>query len=227
MSKKNVLWQSIEKIDDKYIEEAYMYRKTKHIKNKVISNVAIAAAMLFVAFTVSIYVLEDSDESSSNNVAIEETIYVTQKILQTYEESINSLEELEGDAVLIVRGKRVDEDTEGTKSTLSKFVINEIYKDEKGGYCEGDIITICEDEYYEENTVICHINGYDMMVAECQYLLILSIYDMEQEIYYGGNYGTISLENDGRYTEEYMGELNFNIEKYTYIWDLAKQKYIK
>lgn len=223
MNGDNKLKQSIEKIDEKYIEEAYLYKGTRKIKT-LFEKVTFAVAAAAVILLIVVCVVGNNDDTVKHEVISAKEVY--------YE----SLEELEEHSVLVVRGVRQNGEkpvvnmVNGTPTTvysLSEFEITEIYEDKTGIYKVGDVITIYENAAYVESlNIIEHVAGYDMMVSGCEYLLFLNVaIEGSKPIYIAGNYGTVSLEEDGRYSM--IAELGGDVKEYKKIWDEAKEKYIK
>ncbi|MCM1283317.1 MAG: hypothetical protein NC180_07245 [Muribaculaceae bacterium] len=161
--------------------------------------------------------------------------YISAKTL-----SYDSLEQMEEDSDLIVRGIRLDkEENEIQRENglvisaycFSDFWVTDIYKKkEDEDIQEGAAITILENEAYDEEAdVVYHVSGYNKMIAGDEYLLFLHEAEYEETKYYvaaGVNYGTVSLQADKR-TESYTSEtgelVNFSI--YEEIWQAAKEKY--
>ncbi len=153
-----------------------------------------------------------------------------------------TLEEMDEYATVIVKATRL----EGEKAVLAKqdgyitsgysystVKITEIYKDISGQLQAGDEITLLENEVYdEEENIVYHIAGYNMMVPEEEYLLFLTKNTANGSDYYvsaGVNYGTVSLGEDGRTIQrkDSRGNAVSEFSAYTEIWEAAKEKYIE
>lgn len=156
--------------------------------------------------------------------------------------SFDSLEDMETFSEVIVRGIRMSGEAPTITSenenmvsgyTFSDFKVTELFKDTSNTLKKDSIITVLENEVYDEkeNTVY-HIAGYNMMVEGKEYLLFLDKDTLDNQDYYvsaGVNYGTISLQKDGRETERLTRDGNTvtDISCYEPIWDAAKEKFIK
>ncbi len=151
----------------------------------------------------------------------------------------HTLQEMEKDCDVIVCVTRLEEERpvvtlmEGhlvSGYTFSQVRVEQIYQDKSGVLTENDTIRILENEVLsKEENVIYHIGGYHMMAAGKQYLLFLNQYtDSDKEFYYvaagGGNFGTVSLEEDDRITR-YQGEETVDTSYFTPIWEAAREKY--
>lgn len=115
--------------------------------------------------------------------------------------------------------------------TFSQVEITQIHKDSTGTLAVGDIITILENEAFdEENNIVYHTAGYNMMVEGKDYLLFLSQHTLSGRTYHvaaGINWGTVSLDNDGRLTSHRSAD-NTSISdfsSFTEIWQAARDKY--
>lgn len=152
---------------------------------------------------------------------------------------ITSLEEMEDTSEVIVKGIRKEGEKPVIKEengnmvsgyTFSDFEITEIYKDTTNELAEGNVITILENEVYsEEENVVYHIAGYNMMEDGKEYLLFLNKASLNKSDYYvsvGVNYGTVSLEKDNRMVQRKTrnGE-EADFSHYEPIWEAAKEKY--
>lgn len=153
-----------------------------------------------------------------------------------------SLEEMEEYCTVIVRATRLEgEETVIAKQdghitsgySYSTVKLTEVYKDTSGQLQVGDEIRLLENEVYdEEENIVYHIAGYNMMVPEEEYLLFLTKNTANEFDYYvsaGVNYGTISLGEDGRMTQrkDTRGNTVSEFSAYTEIWEAAKEKYIE
>lgn len=156
--------------------------------------------------------------------------------------SFDSFNEMEDYSSLIVRGIRQDkEENVITRKggyvisawSFSEFQISDIYKDDSGTVKTGDIITILENEAYdEEDNVVYHVGGYNKMVAGDEYLLFLHEGEYEGKPYYvssGVNFGTISLQEDQRTRQHKtdIGTAGTDFSIFKDIWQEAKEKYIR
>ncbi|MBR0147490.1 MAG: hypothetical protein IJM25_12630 [Eubacterium sp.] len=148
----------------------------------------------------------------------------------------DSLSELEQDADVILRGIRLDQEKArwyGTSGyTLSGVEITGIYKDTTEELSEGRIITVLENEVYDETSnTVYHIGGYNMMVAGKEYLLFLKKDIMTDGTEYyvscGVNYGTVSVTDDGRdISPKYPGGADtYDMSLFRDIWQEALDKY--
>ena len=163
-------------------------------------------------------------------------------VLEAKGMSFDTLTEMEDYSAIIVKGVRLEEQqtvierTDGvvtTVFTLSQFEITEIHKDTTNELEIGDVITILENEAYDETeNLVYHVGGYNMMVPEAEYLMFLNqrYYSKMSLTYYiasGVHYGTVSLEEDGRTASAYARGANeaVNTEYYQDIWQAAKEKY--
>lgn len=153
--------------------------------------------------------------------------------------SFENFEEMEAYSPCIVKGVRLDTEEPVIKTTagyvtaaytLSKFRIDEVCKDSTGTLKKGDIITILENEAYSElENKTYHIADYNMMTAGSSYLLFLVQAEMDGFTYYaasGVNFGTISLEEDGRLNSRTgASRQSAYAAPYEAIWQDAKDKY--
>lgn len=155
--------------------------------------------------------------------------------------SFESLEEMEEFSGVIVRGERQDGETPVivrengmmvSGYTFSDFKVTEIFKDSTNMLEKGSVITILENEIYDdEENEVYHIAGYNMMEEGKEYLLFLKKDTLNGSDYYvaaGVNYGTVSLEEDGRMVQRPArdGEPVTDFSYYEPIWEAAKEKYI-
>lgn len=165
---------------------------------------------------------------------LEEKNVNTEAKLVSYE----NVEEMENDSNFIGKIKRLEGDEEsvinkvnGTATlhfTFTKAEIEEIYKDSSNSLNVGDVITIMENEVYDEDTNIrYHVEGYDMMVPNKEYLFF-GVNDNYNSVNYycaaGVLFGTISLENDGR--NKNLGE-GLDLNWFNDFWQECKDKYKK
>ena len=121
-----------------------------------------------------------------------------------------SVEELEADADLIVRGVKVKQnapvityyDEEPISGyTLSDFCVKEVFKDEGENIQENDTISILENEFTDKNTNITyHVAGYSMMDEKNEYILYLTANTFGNRVAYytplAVNYGITSLGDE-------------------------------
>ena len=149
-----------------------------------------------------------------------------------------SLEEMEKDADVILRGVRLDQgDTVISREggyvygahTLSQVKITGIYKDSSEKLKEGQEITVLEKEAYDAvMDTIYHIDGYRMMTYGGEYLLFLkrNVRGDGTEFYSscGTYYGTVSLTEDGRDSETLIREIT-DPKQVVKIWEEAREKY--
>lgn len=154
--------------------------------------------------------------------------------------SYSSLAELESASDAIIRVTKNDNEipvisrsgeyfTSGF--TFSDVTIKEIYADKSESLKIGDVLRVLENEVYDEQTkTIYHVAGYEKMVPECEYILLVkkNTYT-DGELYYtplGAHYGVVSLEDDGRYSDtENKHSAGFNISLFDSIWDEILHKY--
>lgn len=154
--------------------------------------------------------------------------------------SFSNLSEMEEYAELIVRGVRLEGEESiittanglvASSYSFSQFQITEIHKDASGSLASGDIITILENEAFDATqNVVYHIAGYNMMVEGKEYLLFLTAHTTNGTSYYvsaGVNFGTISLEDDGRNVsaKTRSGDSISDFSSFQSIWQEAKEKY--
>ena len=151
--------------------------------------------------------------------------------------SFESLKEMEEYADVILRAVRLDQEEPVVSGpyTFSQVKISRIYKDTTGQLAEDQEITVLENEVYDvERDTICHVAGYNMMVAGEEYLLFLTHNELPggREYYTacGVNFGTISTTEDGR--DRFYGSGGRKAyEEYLQdpvlkeIWEEAKYKY--
>ena len=158
--------------------------------------------------------------------------------------SFETMEEMEQYADVIICGKRLDEKKDVIDKSedgavysaysYTKVQVEKVFKDTIGDLAKNSEITVLENEAYDQETGITyHVAGYNQMVAGNSYLLFLKRDKLEDgSIYYvscGVNYGTISLEEDGRTKTHMKGETfdGTEFDAYKDIWEKAKNKYIK
>lgn len=154
--------------------------------------------------------------------------------------SFEELQEMEDYSDVIVKGIRTGQEEPViikeneifiSGYTFSKFQISEIYKDNTDTLSTNSVITILENEIYdEEENIVYHIAGYNMMEEGKEYLLFLNKDTLNGSDYYvtaGVNYGTVSLEEDDRMTARSMenGNKITDFSEYEKIWQEAKNKY--
>ena len=154
---------------------------------------------------------------------------------------VSGLADMEKRSDLIVTVERLGEDEPVIKRsdgyivsfyTLSQVRIDDIFSDSTGKMEKGNIIRVLENEAYdEESCKSLHAGGYCMMEEGKRYLLFLGKAPQDMDYYYsvGVNYGTISLEDDGR-DERVISEDGTKYKDLTEdikdIWGEAKNKYI-
>ena len=155
--------------------------------------------------------------------------------------SYESFSEMEKDADVILRVKRLDSertviDKDGSSFrsgyTLSRVWISRIYKDNSFGLAEEQAVTILENEVYDaDENIIYHIAGYNMMTPGEEYLLFLKKGALQNNencfVSCGVNYGTIALtENEREIRLAYLESAeNADISALKDIWDEALKKY--
>lgn len=155
--------------------------------------------------------------------------------------SYESFSEMEKDADVILRVKRLDSertviDKDGSSFrsgyTLSRVWISRIYKDNSFGLAEEQAVTILENEVYDaDENIIYHIAGYNMMTPDEEYLLFLKKGALRNNencfVSCGVNYGTIALtENEREIRLAYLESAeNADISVLKDIWDEALKKY--
>lgn len=154
--------------------------------------------------------------------------------------SYDSLEQMEEYSDLIVRGIRLDKEENKIQKEnglvisaycFSELEITDIYKKKDETLQNGAVITILENEAYDDDTdIIYHVAGYNKMVTGDEYLLFLHEAEYKGKTYYvaaGVNFGTVSLQDDKRaipYTVETGNVEDFSA--YEKIWQAAKEKYV-
>ncbi|MBR6218119.1 MAG: hypothetical protein IKQ63_06325, partial [Eubacterium sp.] len=155
--------------------------------------------------------------------------------------SYESFSEMEKDADVILRVKRLDSertviDKDGSSFrsgyTLSRVWISRIYKDNSFGLAEEQAVTILENEVYDaDENIIYHIAGYNMMTPGEEYLLFLKKGALQNNencfVSCGVNYGTIALtENEREIRLAYLESAeNADISVLKDIWGEALKKY--
>ena len=155
--------------------------------------------------------------------------------------SYESFSEMEKDADVILRVKRLDSertviDKDGSSFrsgyTLSRVWISRIYKDNSFGLAEEQAVTILENEVYDaDENIIYHIAGYNMMTPGEEYLLFLKKGALQNNencfVSCGVNYGTIALtENEREIRLAYLESAEkADISVLKDIWDEALKKY--
>ena len=171
--------------------------------------------------------VNDKNESDENDENIEAKIV-----------SYESVEEMDNDSSFIGKVKRLEGDEESVINkvngaptlnfTFTKVEIEEIYKDKSKSLKVGDVITIMENEVYDEDTnTRYHLAGYNMMVPDYEYLLFAknSTYN-DVDYYYSSGviFGTVSLSDDGRNNnfDESMDE-----EWFKDFWKQCIDKYVE
>lgn len=169
----------------------------------------------------------DDDAKQPEHVAVEAKLV-----------SFESLEEMEEYCDVIIRGVRLAEEESRVNMangtiiggyTLSQLKVTQVIRDEEGLLENIEEITILENEFVDTTTnKIYHVGGYNMMVEGKEYLLFLRKSDMGYYVSAGVNFGTISLENDGRQESRMTrnGEAVSDFSYFKPIWDAAKEKYI-
>ena len=155
--------------------------------------------------------------------------------------SFESLEEMENaaDAVLLVTRakeevpviKYLDGERVYSAYTFSKSTIDKVLVDKTGTLNPGDSVRILENEAYDKKTnVVYHVGGYNMMKEGKKYLLFVSRHlDTDGQTYYvadGVQFGTISLEEDGRTSPPSGNGEKVDNSVYEGIWQEAKSKYL-
>lgn len=193
--------------------------------------VILGVMLLFIGCT------KDGSDKDSPNVSEKEIIHCA---VDAKTDSYASLNEVENDADIIVRGVRLeDEEIVIEKSgknvlsayTFSKVKVISVYNASSSKILEGDVITVLENEAYDEETqTVYHIAGYNMMVEGNEYILFLKESQLNNEVYYvsvGVNYGTVSVEDDGRTVQKGARTNNITADysEYEDIWSAAKDKY--
>ena len=152
-----------------------------------------------------------------------------------------TLDEMEEFSDVIIVGTRLDEEVPVINTsdghllscyTFSKFCISKIHKDNTSTLKEKDIITILENEVYdEEQDIVYHVAGYNMMENGKDYLLFLQRDTYNSVEYYvsaGVNFGTVSLQDDNRKIDRYddMGNEVVDYSRFENIWNEAINKYV-
>lgn len=152
-----------------------------------------------------------------------------------------SVQELENDAEAILKVIRLGEEDPVVKKnadgdiysayTFSNVKIEKVYKDVDEKLVSGDTITILENEALDEETnTVFHVNGYNMMKKGKEYILFLKKGETDRKEYYvslGVNYGTVSLEKDGRSVvmKDEEGKKLSDFSPYQEIWEAVRAKY--
>lgn len=155
--------------------------------------------------------------------------------------SFDNLEEMEEQCDIIIKGIRKEKEeiilnkqNSNVVScyTLSELEITNIINDDSNILKNGDLITILENEAYdEEENIVYHIAGYEMMKTGEEYLLFLNKNIMpDGQIYYvsvGVNFGTIPLNTSLERTtyKTRNGQEVGNTEYFIPIWEEAMKKY--
>lgn len=164
------------------------------------------------------------------------------QVIEAKTPSFDTLEEMEEASPVIIQVRKLDKEnpviTKNPRGmvvscyTFSDVEITVIYKDSTGMLSVGDVITVLENETYdEEANRIYHVDGYNKMVSGCSYLLFLSNHSQAGNVYYvaaGINYGTVSLDDDGRLTTRRSidGSSISDFSYYHDLWAAAREKYI-
>lgn len=133
----------------------------------------------------------------------------------------SSLEEMEARADMVLEAVKLEEVETGYSETLSRFRITGIHRDPTGTLAVGDVITVAEPVgYSQEDRVYRHLDGYELTVSGCGYLLFLT---GENGTYgpVGFHYGVVPLEEDGRYT---VWDPEYG--RFDDIWQAAIEKYV-
>lgn len=121
-------------------------------------------------------------------------------------DGFKDLNELAEKTPVIVKGKKINEEQVvdyigGIASgyTRTEFKISEIIKNETSKELNNnDIITVIESAFYDaKNNTNVHVNGYQLMNIDDEYLLYM-IYDSENDTYAprGVTFGKIPLETN-------------------------------
>lgn len=154
----------------------------------------------------------------------------------------SSLEEMEDFSDVIVRGVRQPGEearviTENgnvvSAYSFSEFEVTEVIKDDFEDIEKGSVITILENEAYNQSeNEVYHIAGYNMMVEGKEYLLFLRKNSLNGSVYYvsaGINYGTVSLQEDNRTVNRLTrnGNMVTDFSYYEGIWEDAIEKYVE
>lgn len=155
--------------------------------------------------------------------------------------SYETLQEMEDSCSVIVNVVRENQEIPVIKMengnlvsgyTFSEVKVNKIYKDATNSVEEGDKLRILENEVFsEQENVVYHVAGYNMMEEGKDYLLFLNkkTYSDGNPYYVavGVNFGTVSLEKDNRATIYFSrsGEQINNFEAMQPIWEEALKKY--
>lgn len=197
-------------------------------KRTFLSGIIISTIFVFAGCSSSKAAISFS--KAANNVNYEAKI-----------DGVSDLVEMEEKSDLIVVAKRLEESEPVIKRsdgyivsfyTFSKVRIDAIFSDGTGKIKTGDVVRVLENEVYdEESGKSLHIGGYCMMEEGKKYLLFLNKAPQDMDYYcsVGVNYGTISLEDDGR-DERVISEDGTKYKDLTEdikdIWGEAKNKYI-
>lgn len=151
-------------------------------------------------------------------------------------DSYTSVEELEEDADIIVRGIKIKENDpiityqDGVPIsgyTLSDFCVKEVLKDSEKKVKINDTISILENEFTDKKTkTTYHVAGYSMMDCENEYMLYLSANTFENgSAYYtplAVNYGISSL-GDNYEMEQYVNQNGDKVSMNEEIDDLRRE----
>lgn len=198
------------------------------------------STLIFVAWIVMLLFAACSKDDSEKKHLETESNEIVHYGVDAKTDGFASLNELEDEASIIVKGVRLEnQDTVIKKSgenilsayTFSEIEIKNVYKNSSSQVSEGDVITILENEAFDEDSnIVYHIAGYNMMVEGNEYILFLRENEINNKTYYvsvGVNYGTVSVEEDGR-TKVYNtreGNSTVSFEEYENIWEEAREKY--
>lgn len=234
---------NIEFHDSNSLKELYRdYRRENNMRNKIISMICTICFILMLtacstssaSSTVAPSSLDDIPTADNINVVIEEgdSMYDPQ-----------SLEEVEGLAEYIVRGKLLDDAKQklefyesefvGFGVTVSSLEISNVYK---GNLKEGDKIPIAE-RYYtlEENGVTTrHELGYAPSVPNQEYIFFLIKAPDDNKFLHGfyspmvketGRYPVIGTNNNDNFPK--LNLVQTNPETYNKIYKEVKAKYMQ
>lgn len=160
-------------------------------------------------------------------------------VVSTKTRSFDSLEQMEEFSDIIVRGVRLPGGEATIKNvngamvlgyTMSQFSVTEVFQDKTGTIQPGMVITVLENEVYDESAkTVYHVAKYSMMEENAEYLLFASQAELSDgTVYYvssGVNYGTVSLQEDDRFVQVQRATMDFNSGEYEEIWEAAKRKY--
>lgn len=161
------------------------------------TGVKISVTFILVVLVINLANIYTKDKISKN---------ITRLEVSAKTDEYASLQQVEKASDLIVEGIKMDEEKNVIQRdengellatyTLSTFKVEKVNKTSKSKNKSYDIITILENEAYDENTrSIYHINGYKKMKPGKRYLLMLQKTEKNYYVPTGVNYGKIAISN--------------------------------